>query len=315
MDDEPLRWADLVVFARFYDTQLELRQAADRGVPPFSVTRWAWDWVREHGTPYVYDTDDDALRTALWNNQYATALREAETIREMARRAALVTVATPALAARYGAYNRNVRVIRNAVDPDLYRPTTERVERPLTALFYACAESRLRDYFGELGPQGHQGGQAYHAVRTLGLRAVFFGWEGGRDAPRYFAEVIRYIDGIPAYAARLADIWADIGLAPLVGDDFDRAKSELHWLEYTCVGIPTVAQRLMRPGPYDPIRHGVDGLVARNRTEWLDAVGRLARNPALREDLVAAARERVAAEYDYRVRAQDWADAFHAALE
>jgi glycosyltransferase involved in cell wall biosynthesis len=120
---------------------------------------------------------------------------------------------------------------------------------------------------------------------------------------------------IPGFARTLANVHADVGLAPLVGDDFDRAKSELHWLEYSCAGVPTVAQRLMRPAPFDVVRDGVDGLVVKSTDEWVRAVRRLVESPALRADLVAAARERIAAEYDYRARAPEWAAAFRAAME
>ncbi len=315
-DTEPLEWADVVVFRRFYDTLKEIAQVAQAGFLPFSNTHWTWTWVQEHGKPYVYDTDDDPLVMGRWNAQWTVAQREADFVREMARKATLVTVATPALAQRYGTFNCNIRVVRNAVDPSIYRPTTEQPDRRITTLFYGSAESRLRDYFGERGNDGRwHGGECAAAVRGAGLRTVFFGYEGGPDAPKYFDEVVRYVDGIPEFARTLAGIWADIGLAPLVGDDFDRAKSELHWLEYTCVGIPTVAQRLMRPAPYDVVRDGTDALLARGADEWRRAVRRLAENPALRDDLVAAARERVLAEYDYRVRAAEWADAYRTAAE
>ncbi len=313
-DTEPLEWADVVVFRRFYDTLREVQSVVRAGYRPFSATRWAWDWAVGR-KPILYDTDDDPLTMGRWNSQYPIAQREADFIREMARKATLVTVATPALAARYGSYNRRVVVIRNAVDPAIYRPTTEKPDRPLTALFYASAESRLRDYFGEVVDGKHRGGQAAAAVRAARLRTVFFGYEGGPDAPKYFDEVIRYVRDIPTFARTLANVHADVGLAPLVGDDFDRAKSELHWLEYTCAGVPTVAQRLMRPAPYDVIRDGTDGLVAKNTDEWTRAVRRLVESPALRADLVAAARERVAGEYDYRIRVAEWADAYRAAME
>lgn len=313
-DTEPLEWADVVVFRRFYDTLKEVAEVAQRGYTPFSNTHWTWTWVREHGKPYVWDTDDDPLSMARWNAQYMVAHREAEFVREMARRASLVTVATPALVERYGVYNKNVRVIRNAVDPDLYRPTTEKPDRRITTVFYGSAESRLRDYFGETGPDGkHIGGQAYAAVRSINAYSVFFGYEGGPAAPKYFDELVRYVRDIPEFARTLANIHADIGLAPLVGDAFDRAKSELHWLEYTCVGIPTVAQRLMRPAPYDVLRDGQDALVVKNTDEWKRALRRLADSPAFREDLVSAARERLMVEYDYRKRAAEWADAYRAA--
>ena len=63
------------------------------------------------------------------------------------------------------------------------------------------------------------------------------------------------------------------------------------------------------------VRDGVDGLLARGKGEWHDAIRRLACSATLREELAGRAKERVLAEYDYRVRAQEWADAFRWAAE
>jgi Glycosyl transferase family 2/Glycosyl transferases group 1 len=120
---------------------------------------------------------------------------------------------------------------------------------------------------------------------------------------------------VPGFARALAAIRPDIGLAPVVGDDFDRAHSELHWLEYTMVGAATVASRTMGGGPYDVIRDGADGLLARNKAEWRDGLRRLAGSPALRAEIAGRARERVLAEYHADKRAEEWAEAYRWAAE
>jgi glycosyltransferase involved in cell wall biosynthesis len=70
----------------------------------------------------------------------------------------------------------------------------------------------------------------------------------------------------------------------------------------------------MGPNPYSPIRHGDDGLLPTGAQAWITAVGRLAREPDLRADLISAARERLVADYDPRKRAAEWACAFRTAL-
>jgi spore maturation protein CgeB len=71
----------------------------------------------------------------------------------------------------------------------------------------------------------------------------------------------------------------------------------------------------MGPGPYDVIRDGVDGLLARNKAEWRDGLRRLAGSQTLRHELAGRARERVLAEYQADKRAEEWADAYHWAAE
>ena len=71
----------------------------------------------------------------------------------------------------------------------------------------------------------------------------------------------------------------------------------------------------MGGGPYDVIRDGVDGLLARNKAQWREQLTRLATSPALREEMAGRARERVLAEYDVHRRVEEWAAAFRWAAD
>jgi glycosyltransferase involved in cell wall biosynthesis len=123
-------------------------------------------------------------------------------------------------------------------------------------------------------------------------------------------EVRPWVDGLAAFGAALAAARPDIGIAPLLDEPFNRAKSELHWLEYTLAGAPTIATAFAGPGPYDVIADGRDGLLARTPADWLRHLRVLAASPTLRADLAGRARERVLAEYTLATRAAEWADTY-----
>jgi glycosyltransferase involved in cell wall biosynthesis len=152
-------------------------------------------------------------------------------------------------------------------------------------------------------------------ARSLpGTRRV---WMGGDDpAVRDVSdEIVGYVRGAPAFARALVEARPDVGLAPIADEPFNRARSELHWLEYAMAGAPTVASRLMGGGPYEVIRDGEDGLLARNKSEWRAAIKSLAQSPARRLEIAGRARERVLAEYRAADRAIDWAEAYRWAAE
>jgi glycosyltransferase involved in cell wall biosynthesis len=71
----------------------------------------------------------------------------------------------------------------------------------------------------------------------------------------------------------------------------------------------------MGGGPYEVIRDGEDGLLARNKSEWRAAIKSLAQSPARRLEIAGRARERVLAEYRAADRAIDWAEAYRWAAE
>lgn len=337
VDIDPIEWADVVVFRRYYNTALKCGEYKNPSEPGcgFStldevaaeahehgfrrqddITRLLWPAFRDHWTGgIVYETDDDHFSIKRWNGYYNDVVHERPLIEDMARRADLLTVATPTLASRYGRFGPTTRVIRNAVDPDLYVKDTERPDDPNVRLVYYGSTARIRDYGGRLVTGRREDGNGY-ALRAVEenkkhLTRVFLGTNEGSEQiiARWFDEQTPYIIGIAPFAKALANSHGDIGIAPLGGDEFDRSKSELHWLEYALSDMAFIGERFSGDGPYQLVRNGVDGILVRGAQGWYDAVKSLATSPGLRADLAGAAKERVLAEYDYRTRAQEWADA------
>lgn len=338
LDRSDLDWADVLVFRRFYVTRWSCRDCAlvseaqadldrhARGTghrvnQPERLVRPLFTALEQYpellrGRALVYETDDDLLRVQAWNGVSLRLANEVEVVERMLRRADLVTVTTPVLARRFAGYNDAIRVVRNAVQPAWYTPDplAPPVEGDPRILYYA-KPNRMRDY------DVCRSAVDAAAARHPGARRV---WLGALNAPAggsadpviaIMDEVGPFTDGAAAFAASLATARPHIGLAPLVGDVFDQAKSELHWLEYTMAGAATVATRMPEGGPFDAIRDGVDGLLAESRQDWHDALERLVASRDLREELAGRARERVLAEYTVAARAPEWADAYRWAAE
>lgn len=340
LDTTDLDWADVLVYRRYYNTALRcgeqggkcnfltqdgaLAAAHEHGWKrQDDITRTLWPMVRDHWDgALIYETDDDHFAIKPWNGYYGDVKMEHDMIADMARRADLLTASTPILAARYSRFNPRTRVIRNAVDPDLYAKTSPRREGRDPRLVYYGSTARMRDYAGYPDERGKWiGGYSRAAVDEVkaryGLQRVFLGTNPQTEhiIGAMFDEQTPYIESIPAFSRALANVHGDIGIAPLLGDNFDQAKSELHWLEYALADMAFIGERFMGDGPYQVIRHGVDGLLARGRGEWYESIRKLATSQTLREELAGAAKERVLRDYDYRVRAHEWADAFRWAAE
>jgi hypothetical protein len=332
IDRTDLDWADVILFRRYYftsaacqecdtasrsETEIGLHAAATghrvRG-PLDRLLRPLWARLESDpsflgGRAVMYETDDDLLATPAWSGHSAVAGLEADLIRSMMERADLVTVSTPPLERMANRYNKAVRLIRNAIEPTWYPDPAGLPDRDgdPRLLFYGVP-LRLRDY------AVCRDGVDELARSTPGARRVWLG--GDSEAVRAVAdEVGAYVRGAPAFARALVEARPDIGLAPVADDPFNRGRSELHWLEYAMAGAPTIASRLRGGGPYDIVRDGVDGLLARNKAEWREALRSLTRSPALRAEIAGRARERVLAEYRAADRAAEWAEAYGWAAE
>jgi glycosyltransferase involved in cell wall biosynthesis len=87
----------------------------------------------------------------------------------------------------------------------------------------------------------------------------------------------------------------DVGLMPLVDTLWERGKCGYKLLQYMAAGLPVVASNVGANA--DIVRHGVDGFLVSNETQWLDALHRLREDPNLRTQMGASARTRVCEEY------------------
>lgn len=81
----------------------------------------------------------------------------------------------------------------------------------------------------------------------------------------------------------------DFAVAPLVDTAFNRAKSDLIFLEYAAAKLPCVASNI---GPYsETVKHGETGLLAQNTTEsWTEQLVFAATNHKARRNRRRGAR-------------------------
>lgn len=95
---------------------------------------------------------------------------------------------------------------------------------------------------------------------------------------------------------------ADIAIAPLERNDFNLAKSQCKFLEYGVNALPGVYSKWF----YTDVRDGVDGLLADAPEEWEACLSKLVESATLREEMGAAARERVIGGFDARPHLDNW---------
>lgn len=99
----------------------------------------------------------------------------------------------------------------------------------------------------------------------------------------------------------------DIGLCPLLHNDFTMGKSDIKALEYTISGAAVVASA--SPVYTENWVHGETALLASSPQQMLEHVDLLIRKPALRERLVQAAQQYVREERDLARHASEWREA------
>jgi len=102
----------------------------------------------------------------------------------------------------------------------------------------------------------------------------------------------RHVAWSPETEARISR-HVDVGIMPLVDDEFQRGKCGMKLLQYMAAGLPVVASPVgVNAGLVTP---GIDGFLATTETEWGEALAMLAASPDRRRALGLAGRDRCVA--------------------
>jgi GT2 family glycosyltransferase/glycosyltransferase involved in cell wall biosynthesis len=252
---------------------------------------------REHKVPLVLDLDDDLLHIPMEMDPSGTYRAAAPAMWELLSIAALTTVSTPRLLSIYGPLTREVRVVPNRLNKQLW---CRDLSGEVPALPELDREAPIRVLY--------MGSRTHHEDLELILPAL--------ERLRAECGVVLHIVGVTNQAPpgvviiappeerydlfvqwfRSIAPYFDFAVAPLMDSKFNRAKSALKFMEYAMSGLPVVASRVE---PYvDVVRHGIDGLLADADTEsWYEQLLLLITDHELRKRLAENARIRAEEEF------------------
>lgn len=112
------------------------------------------------------------------------------------------------------------------------------------------------------------------------------------------------------YPELLASQGWNVGLAPLIDDEFNRGKSHIKWMEYSMCGIPTLASKVY---PYSEpidgtpvIEDGETGMLFTSPEEFEHKLCALMENDILRDETARKAKASVIENWDYSKHINKW---------
>jgi glycosyltransferase involved in cell wall biosynthesis len=258
--------------------------------------------------PFITEADDDVTWTPTYNPAHE-CYAPGSIIREVAvsqlKESDAVVTSTPYLAEVYSEFSDNIKVIPNCIDfPDWDK--VDRGSKPGIRIGWAGGANHDADL--EIIKPVVDKIIAKHKDVTF----VFV-----HGAPEYFrnrsgCEYVGSFAKIDKYPKHLGKQDFDIGLFPLVDNSFNRGKSNLRYLEYSALKIPTVAYiKTQNPGQThieSTIKNGVDGLVANNAKDCIDHLDSLIANRKLRRDIATAANGKIRREFNVDYIAKDYSE-------
>lgn len=233
------------------------------------------------------------------------------------RQAKLVTVSTERLKELYSEYNDNIVVIPNGVDFDNFPVIMPKVNDGFIRLGLFGSNTHYWDW-KEIGPVLKK-----VLDDNKNVKICFNSWflakmkqgasldemEKIQQVPDFFeklgiferVEISEPVE-INDYFGWLASKNIDIGLAPLKSTEFNKGKSNIKYLEWGALRVPTVCQDFE---PYrKDIKHGYNGMLAGSKQEWHQALTTLIRDEKLRLEMGQRAYLDVKSRYDMPIIAR-----------
>ena len=231
--------------------------------------------AKQSGKLTVVDLDDDLWNLMPTNPVYSFWSRPdvQYLLTACAQEADLLTTTTHYLADRLAPRNSNVRVLGNMLPADAWDyPAPKEQHAGKVVIGWAGSPSHVGDLT-----------LIDEAVRQTLDRYphVEFVFVGGPKQPEIAAHPrVRTLPAsdIAGYVRMLGGF--DIGLIPLSDTVFNRCKSDLKFVEYSMVGIPSIVSKVE---PYlRSVKQGENGFFAASPKDWIKTLARLIDDPELR---------------------------------
>jgi len=309
--EEWLSFPDVVVYGRGYNVD---------AVP-------SMEKFKEHGVKVVYDLDDNVWTVNPDNPADGSEKRRAETTEEYLKTADVVTTTTKTLQKKLKKFNKNVKICPNALLFDAY--TSELDKNDKLTIGYSAGAAHWKDLdlitdplkqlsedydfqFVLLGMSGSPLVDQIYQIKQI-IR------QGSEPEKKDFHDTVletfghlrevENINHIPwhspeLYPSILANAGIDIGLCPLVDNEFNRSKSCLKFYEYAAIGAPTVASKVT------PYKQEVGYLAKNSFKHWYKKIERLIKDEDLRKKTAEKQWKFVKNNRDIKKVVEDWETAF-----
>ncbi len=257
-----------------YDLVYLFREAALLGPP------WFERKLARSGVPIVFDFDDAIFYSYKSpSNGYLSYLKFPGKAAETCRLSTHIMAGNQFLADYAGRHNKNVTIIPTTIDTDKYKIIKRDDSPDVVTIGWSGSFSTvqhldtIREVLQELA-----------ATENFRLRVI--------GTSSYDLNGVS-IDPLPWRSeTEIADLAAiDIGIMPLPDDNWSKGKCGLKALQYMALGIPTICSPVGVNSTI--IRHGVNGLIADSKDDWIGALKTLLHDPALRSKLGLAGRKTV----------------------
>lgn len=238
------------------------------------------DMRAKYKKPFLVEIDDYIINVPKINmgsTQYYPGSGMVQIALQQMRQSDGIIVSTPYLGELYREFNPSIYVMENGIDFSLWGSFSPNPHREEVRIGWAGGASHNQDLASVK--------DVIHYILNKYENTKFYCIHGCPDFFKNHPKIVNVLEFRPIdkYPEWLKSFNLDIGIAPLIDNNFNRGKSNLRWLEYSAMGIPTVASNIQHFR--ETIKDGKTGLLANNHGEWIGHLSYLTENEKARKKL------------------------------
>ncbi len=225
-----------------------------------------------------------------------------DVLRVVAEIADVVTCTTNHLADKLRPYNKNVVVLPNFMDMERWDLPKKPNKTGYINIGWCGGMSHYKDLEMIVEP-------LQRILKEFSNVKLFI--VGELRAKKWFEgyKNVECMLAVPfeAYPTRLHGLSLDIGLAPLIDNEFNKCKTNIKWMEYSIAQIAGV----FSPTVYN--RRGFEpkfGFIAKTPDEWYSAIKQLILHPDIRKEAAINSYDLVKHNYNLQKQVHKWAETY-----
>lgn len=192
-------------------------------------------------------------------------------------------------------------VLPNSIDFDLFKPFPKKENKKLRIGWVASSSHFNEIWFVKYVLE--------KIFKKYGDSVVFVELGDVADLLKVFKNKMEFhpfVD-LSIYPMKFASLNLDIGISPLMNDEFNFYKSQLKWSEYAAMGVPSVVSDL---APYECVKEGITGLKAKTEKEFVEKLCLLIDNAKLRKEIANNAYQKNYEDFNLKTNAHLWVEAY-----
>jgi glycosyltransferase involved in cell wall biosynthesis len=219
----------------------------------------------------------------------------------------LTTTASSVIKDRYSKFSDNIKILPNSIDFNIFKPLPKK-DTGKIRIGWTASDSHYAEIWMVkriMRKVVDKYGDKVQFVLLGNIQELYSTFKPHELERHDFI-------GLDVYPLKFASLGLDIGLCPLDDIEFNRAKSQLKWSEYSALKIPTVCSNL---DPYYCVEDGKTGLLANTEEDFFNRICELVDNAELREKISFYAYDKNYEDYNLEKNAILWVEAYEQARE